>query len=902
MQYRSKLLVVATGALGLAVVGVAALWWWTHSATAGKFWSHNAATVLQYAVPPVLALIGWTAQRLISPRSARSTPEQLTQAQQALAHRGLDWWRGVPEPAWPGRPLRAGLSPLNVQWVRRTPGDRAAVQGPAGTDLAGLTAWLRGGGNCRLVIRGEASSGKSVFARLLMANLLSSRDQEEPVPVFLPLWSWNPDQQGLHDWLKARIAKAYPELGETAVYGPTAVADLVDQGRVLPILDGLDALPEACRNAVLADGEFISQARVIVTGRTDVFSNVEDFVVIEPSAVDQPESARFIREVTRYEDVIQELGRVFNDDNASDLTTIMSEPRMIYLASIVYGTVPGNAVQKADATAGLYDRVEAYLLGNLVPALLPAGDRWCATFPWYAPGAQRWLRFLAQLDLRDPGGRRVLGDRVDRTADLADLDDPGTSRIAWWNLHRGVPFLRRRQALLRALFAGMIVFGADVCIYKFHHVARPHKTGWPYSLLTAGAYGLVIFVACVFLGDARATAGERPFAAATRFAASRWAIGYFWTRWWRVVMAAIIGFCCFGTLIGIRVAVGYKSPSTGFRTGIYDAITQGALIVVITFLLAGVPAAPRTVRAVDFGRPGWSARRAFASAVVIGVLFGVLWGVGAVLKHQNPPYQGYGTTIPTGLITGVDFALGAWLFRWSRGWFTSANAANPRTAARMDLAAALLRPFILAVTFAFAFGISAPFHFADYNVLAWFVAGLVLGNLESEWPLYVTAIAFLAIRRKSLPLRLMRFLECCRAAGILRVVGQEYQIHDVGLLRWLRSHRIRQVLAEELAGVEGIESAYLYGSWEVGQAGQAGAAAPGGGLRVLLIGQPDDQALDDARRRAADRVSGDVDFAVRPAAWWRDGADAVHAAVARSPLAPIPMGDRSRGPVLTRRS
>ena len=41
--------------------------------------------------------------------------------------------------------------------------------------------------------------------------------------------------------------------------------------------------------------------------------------------------------------------------------------------------------------------------------------------------------------------------------------------------------------------------------------------------------------------------------------------------------------------------------------------------------------------------------------------------------------------------------------------------------------------------------------------------------------------------RRDLPLRLMRFLECCRAAGILRVIGQEYQIHDIGLLKWLRS-------------------------------------------------------------------------------------------------------------------
>ena len=74
-------------------------------------------------------------------------------------------------------------------------------------------------------------------------------------------------------------------------------------------------------------------------------------------------------------------------------------------------------------------------------------------------------------------------------------------------------------------------------------------------------------ICCLRLSWRRAgDRGERPFAAATRFAASRWATGYFWTRWWRIVMAAVIGFCCFGTLIGIRVA-GSNDQSTGFRTG-----------------------------------------------------------------------------------------------------------------------------------------------------------------------------------------------------------------------------------------------------------------------------------------------------------------------------------------------
>jgi hypothetical protein len=71
--------------------------------------------------------------------------------------------------------------------------------------------------------------------------------------------------------------------------------------------------------------------------------------------------------------------------------------------------------------------------------------------------------------------------------------------------------------------------------------------------------------------------------------------------------------------------------------------------------------------------------------------------------------------------------------------------------------------------------------------LPWFAVGVAFGALDTEWPLYAAAIAWLALARRDLPVRLMRFLECCRAAGILRVISEEYQIHDIGLLRWLRS-------------------------------------------------------------------------------------------------------------------
>ena len=105
----------------------------------------------------------------------------------------------------------------------------------------------------------------------------------------------------------------------------------------------------------------------------------------------------------------------------------------------------------------------------------------------------------------------------------------------------------------------------------------------------------------------------------------------------------------------------------------------------------------------------------------------------------------------------------------------------------MDLAGAILRPLILGSPSRFPSGSAHAFHFVDTYLLPWFVVGVSAGILETEWLLYAAAISWLALARRDLPVRLMRFLECCRAAGILRSIGQEYQIHDIGLLRWLRS-------------------------------------------------------------------------------------------------------------------
>ncbi|WP_248963798.1 NACHT domain-containing protein [Sphaerisporangium perillae] len=103
----------------------------------------------------------------------------------------------------------------------------------------------------RLVVLGEPGAGKSVLAVLLTLGLLQHRQilspeerERAPVPVLLPMASWNPQAEGLELFLARRLGQEYPRLRRQAGEGePDLSAALVADRRILPILDGLDELP-----------------------------------------------------------------------------------------------------------------------------------------------------------------------------------------------------------------------------------------------------------------------------------------------------------------------------------------------------------------------------------------------------------------------------------------------------------------------------------------------------------------------------------------------------------------------------------------------------------------------------------------------------------------------------------
>jgi predicted nucleotidyltransferase len=79
----------------------------------------------------------------------------------------------------------------------------------------------------------------------------------------------------------------------------------------------------------------------------------------------------------------------------------------------------------------------------------------------------------------------------------------------------------------------------------------------------------------------------------------------------------------------------------------------------------------------------------------------------------------------------------------------------------------------------------------------------------------------------------------------------------------------RTVLAERLSGLYGIEEAYLFGSWARRYQGEPGP--PPGDIDVVVIGQPDIDAVYQACREAGDALGQEVNPVVLTQAEWRSG-------------------------------
>ncbi|GIM95161.1 hypothetical protein Ato02nite_069540 [Paractinoplanes toevensis] len=289
-------------------------------------------------------------------------------------------------------------------------------------EMARRLAELYLSGPKRLVVLGQPGAGKSVAALMLQVGLLKawSAGADQPVPVLLPVASWNPVTEKLDDFVVARLARDY--------YGGREEVPrrLLRAGLLLPILDGLDEIPELARGAaVLGINEAVAEhdRPVVVTCRLVEYEDLiqagspvlRRAAVVRVSPVRPRDAIDYLKRAqwadpAAWDGVFAEMEKA-----GSPVAEAYSTPLMVSVARTVYEKLGGDPGEQLDRER--YDSrlaVENGVIDRLVDAAYSAPSS-----RWSAAQARRYLTVLARLLYRD-------GER-----DLVWWELPGRMLSVW---------------------------------------------------------------------------------------------------------------------------------------------------------------------------------------------------------------------------------------------------------------------------------------------------------------------------------------------------------------------------------------------------------------------------------------------------------------------------------------
>jgi len=138
---------------------------------------------------------------------------------------------------------------------------------------------------CRLVVLGEPGGGKSILAQSLTVKLLEAQragadahdGPSAAIPVLLQLRTWDPDVD-LKEWAAGQLTRSYPWLGvETQGRGGatrTLAQQLIEQNRVLMVLDGLDEINPENRLAAFRKLAASKGRSMVITCRTKEYAQI----------------------------------------------------------------------------------------------------------------------------------------------------------------------------------------------------------------------------------------------------------------------------------------------------------------------------------------------------------------------------------------------------------------------------------------------------------------------------------------------------------------------------------------------------------------------------------------------------------------------------------------------------
>jgi DNA-binding SARP family transcriptional activator/MFS family permease len=570
----------------------------------------------------------------------------------------------------------------------------------------------------QLVVLGEPGAGKSVMAILFTLGLLADPVPGEPIPVLLPLASWNPHREHLHRWLARRLVEEYPALANRSAYGPDAATRLVLEGRIIPVLDGLDETPPALHAAAIdaLDRAVAGGRPLVVTCRSTDYefavnqagSMLASAAVVEIEPVVVEDAIAFLTArrrlgETRWQPLVDHLRQNPDGPPAQALRT----PLMVDLARTAYAHPGSNPADLCDPTR-FPDRgaIEGHLLDAYLPAVYrqapapPAQHRSPASGRSYDPRqAERWLMFLAQHVHRLPA-----------------------RNLAWWRLDRAVP------RLVSSLYLGLppaVLFALS---------------GW----LAGGALvGTIYGLSFVLAGCLAHALGRRPGPMHVEFR-MRGTGGRFLRRF------------AIGVVVAVCLGLGWSlSPGVIGLLAVVFGLSIGVHVWLGTPVDVRAVSSPASVLRNDRAAAAW-----FALSLTVSL--GLFYAMAFAFSRETRFFGVLDGRFDLALVLagGVAAALlGHFLMR-SVGSVIYGLAGAAIGGLVFRSAPDLGTAFVVGLVFGLGVGLTVC--------------------LARAWGAFVVTRAWLAARG-STPLRLMRFLDDAHRRGVLRQVGAVYQFRHARL-------------------------------------------------------------------------------------------------------------------------